>query len=208
MPIIIVCGDEKKIDIFCHDIQSELDQNVKIHRTPFSEAISDVIEDDTSVNHIITRSFYKPDRYITFCHSKRFKTSYLVVFLAGEKINSELEIPRETTRHDNPLIISDDYEREDKKIFFENLKSTLANKIIKKSYSNQKIIKDQDFLQKAHNIIKKVQNQYHSNLYEDIFIETENRMMSILSNNRIKLNEIEECYSEILKNAMNERGFT
>ncbi|ELQ75753.1 hypothetical protein THOM_1281 [Trachipleistophora hominis] len=144
MPIIIVCGDDEYVKQFCDDYTNICsDKNVVVHNTAFSEAISDVIEDDPSFFHIITRSYSKSERYISYCHAKRFKTGYIVVFLRGACINVDLEVPLESNRYDNPLITVNDYKND----IFDNINNVLCNtkmkkfKIKRKNHNKRKLHK-------------------------------------------------------------------
>lgn len=201
MPIILVCGDVEMTKIFCEDFSARFNKTVT-HTTPFSEAISDVIEGDTSFNHLVTLAYHKPERYIASCHARRFKTAYLVVFLDGD-LPDMLEMPKESTRHDNPLILSKNYINEDKEIFLNEIEKKIYSARIKKSFSNHKVLRSSEYLRTVKDIVKKIQSNYPYD--EEIAIETENRLMNMITQSK-KDFDAESVYEEILKDALRERG--
>ena len=223
MAIILVCGNRIHIEKFCSDFRSR--QDCFIYTTPFSEAISDVIQADASKIHIITTSLQKPERYITFCHAKRFKTAFLVIYLKGKlsskskdldkdssseisddesnDVPDDLEIPNKGTRHDNPLIISHNYNTEPKDQFFENIFTVIARPCTKKSYSNEKILKNPDFFKNAKSTMKEIQSKYPYNL--EIFLETEDCMMKMINSSKNRI-DVETAYEEMLRDELSERG--
>lgn len=199
MPIILVCGDDLNVKKFCEDFEKEF-ENVSVHTNTFSEAISDVIQSDLTVNHLITTSLTKPDRYITFCHAKRFKTAYLVIFFDGS-VPDDLEIPSKEIRHDNPLIECVNYEN--KSDLFEEIRRIISAPVTKKSFSNHKVLRSSDYFNKVKETVKNVQKKYPFD--EEIFLETENRLMNMISQSKKEFN-VEIVYEEILEDSLRERG--
>lgn len=207
MPVIILCGDSKYVKQFCDDYTDRCnDKKIVVHRAAFSEAISDVIEDDTSFFHIITRSYCKSERYISYCHAKRFKTGYIVVFLQGNGVDVDLEVPLESNRYDNPLITVQDYSKTCKNELFSNINGVLSDRKMKRSRSNEKIIAHEDYIKKIKNIINEVHSKYDLRNAFDICVETENRMMSIVGIRKIGIEGLSEYYESMLREALYERG--
>ncbi|KRH94404.1 hypothetical protein M153_2710006104 [Pseudoloma neurophilia] len=199
MPIILVCGDPIKVEKFVKDF-SEHFENAKIYTKPFSEALSDVSQNDPKGNNLITSAIIRSERYMAFCVAKKSNTKYLNVFLSGNLPN-ELDPPEKSVRHDNPLISSPDYTEKDKITIFELIDDILAKKskkkeIYKKFYSP-------DTLNFVSKIFKDIQSKYPYD--EEIALETENIMMTMLKESNQKIN-VEIVYEEILVRYLKKRG--
>lgn len=200
MPIIIVCGDEQHISDFTDDFRRLIGKNI-IHTCPFAEAISDICQDDPRAYHLITRAYTRSDRYIAFCNARKFATQYLVILLDGN-CPDMLDVPSETIRHERPLIISHQYQKEDKNMFFQLIKQKLINPIKKKQ--NKKInLFTPDKMAIINEILKRVQAKYPRN--EEIFLETENIMIKMLVESKREIN-VELVYEEMLLDRLRERG--
>lgn len=203
MPILILCGDKEKVEAFVQEYTSmHRQEKVHVYHSAFSEAISEVIERDLSDYHIITSAFYKPERYISYCHAKRFKTGYIVIFVDGENIDPDLEVPRKSTRHDNPLMVLENTGV----TAFEEIDRILNNTKMRKSRSNKKVITSDDYMKKVKEMINELQKQYRIESFSEICIETENRMMSVLSIKKFNIDEAAEYYENILKDILFQRG--
>lgn len=207
MPIIIACGDDKHIRSFCGDYADENRQEtIVVHTGMFVEAISDVIEDDLLFHHIITGSLYKSERYITYCHAKRFRTGYIVLFFTGD-ISSDLEVPLKSNRYDNPMIVVDNYaQSNNKNDLFEEIRQTLRSRKCKISHANTRVIQKDNHLEEAKRIVNRINEKYSYRNVDDIYIEAENQIMKIIGSQKLSTDEVEKYYKSILVNALCERG--
>lgn len=213
MPIILLLGDKSSISSFLAFFEQR--NKILVHDRIFHESISDVLQSDPEKGiHFILSAGQKANRYIVHTTAKRFKTGYLVIYFENdiknsvddeknENSNEFIEVPSKSTKHDNPLLFIQNYEKQDKNKIYDNVIDLINLRSKKKITAHKKRIVDIDFQKNIAKIIKDIQKKFTFN--NEIFLETEMRILEMVEQNR-KIN-VEIVYEKMLKEALKERGF-
>ncbi|KAF7699636.1 hypothetical protein CDIK_1109 [Cucumispora dikerogammari] len=191
MAVIHITGTNEQIKYTEEALKNNIvEEFIKI--TDFSTAMAKINQRDS----FIFPNFVKSQRYQISCKTRQLKIPHLTITFG---FSDNLEEPSHKNKFDVPLLRVEN-ELTEKEIEF--ISECLKRKILKGSRAHFREILTDDYLEKANIIIEACiseMDDLNIENYKYIATEVRNTFMNKLSVNKIDIDKIKGCFTEVMK---------